>query len=48
MPAVDRATTTFTQAYRSASYQDRVRKTLEWRLVDGRWVIVAESAEAAR
>jgi adhesin transport system outer membrane protein len=48
LTAADRATTVFTQTYRSASYQDRVRKTLDWRLVDGRWVIVAETAEAAR
>jgi outer membrane protein, adhesin transport system len=46
--APDQATTVFTQSYRSASYQDRVRKTLEWRRVDGRWVIVGETAEAAR
>lgn len=39
------ASTTFTQTYRSASYQDRVRKTLAWRLVEGRWLIVAETSE---
>lgn len=44
----DRATTAFTQVYRSASYQDRVRKTLEWQRVDGRWVIVAETAAPLR
>lgn len=42
----DRATTTFVQNYRSASYQDRVRKTLRWRRVAGGWVIVRETTEA--
>lgn len=42
----DQARTVFTQSYRSASYQDRVRKTLAWRRVDGRWVIVEETAQA--
>jgi adhesin transport system outer membrane protein len=41
----DRARTTFIQSYRSASYQDRVRKTLEWQRLDGRWMIVSESSE---
>ncbi|MGV3570177.1 MAG: TolC family outer membrane protein [Ramlibacter sp.] len=41
------ATVSFTQAYKSASYQDRVRKTMGWRLVGGRWVIVSETAEPA-
>jgi adhesin transport system outer membrane protein len=48
MAGNDRATTTFTQTYRSASYQDRVRKTLEWQRVDGRWVIVSESSGPLR
>lgn len=39
------ATVTFVQAYQSASYQDRVRKTLHWRLAGGRWVIVGETAQ---
>jgi adhesin transport system outer membrane protein len=43
--APDRATTTFVQTYRSASYRDRVRKTLAWQRVDGRWVIVGETSE---
>lgn len=43
-----RATTSFVQVYRSASYQDKVRKTLEWRLVDGRWKITRETSEAAK
>ncbi|MEJ5992763.1 TolC family outer membrane protein [Ramlibacter sp. PS3R-8] len=43
--AEDRATTRFTQTYRSASYEDRVRKTLEWQRLDGRWVIVSETSE---
>jgi adhesin transport system outer membrane protein len=41
----DRATTTFVQTYRSASYQDKVRKTVVWRQVDGRWKIVRETSE---
>ncbi|QJW83165.1 hypothetical protein HK414_03090 [Ramlibacter terrae] len=41
------ATVVFTQAYKSASYQDRVRKTMNWRLVNGRWVIVSEATEPA-
>jgi adhesin transport system outer membrane protein len=48
MAGNDRATTSFLQTYRSASYQDRVRKTLEWQRVDGRWVIVSESSEPQR
>lgn len=43
----DQAKTSFVQSYRSASYRDVVRKTLEWRRVDGRWVIVRETAEPA-
>ncbi|HEY8360411.1 MAG TPA: TolC family protein, partial [Ramlibacter sp.] len=41
------ATVVFTQAYRSASYQDRVRKTMVWRLAGGRWTIASETAEPA-
>jgi adhesin transport system outer membrane protein len=41
----DSATTVFTQTYRSASYQDRVRKTLAWQRVGGRWTIVSETTE---
>ena len=40
----DRATTVFNQNYRSASYQDRTRKTLRWERVDGTWLIVSETA----
>jgi adhesin transport system outer membrane protein len=40
-----KATTAFTQAYRSASYQDKVRKTLEWQRIGGRWLIVREVSE---
>ena len=36
------AQTSFDQAYRSKSYQDRVRKTLAWRQVGGEWRIVRE------
>ncbi|TWO66121.1 TolC family outer membrane protein [Caenimonas sedimenti] len=46
-PDKDRTTTSFVQVYRSASYQDKVRKTLVWRLIDGRWKIVRETSEAA-
>jgi hypothetical protein len=44
----DQATTVFTQTYRSARYQDRVRKTMQWRRVEGRWVVVSETSEALR
>ena len=37
--------TTFVQTYRAAGYRDRVAKTLEWRKLDGKWVIVREMAE---
>lgn len=47
MESQDRAKTSFVQSYRSASYRDVVRKTLEWQRVDGRWVIVRETAEPA-
>lgn len=43
----DRATVTFVQQYRSASYEDVVTKTLEWRRKDGRWLIVSEQAGVA-
>jgi adhesin transport system outer membrane protein len=41
----DKASTAFSQAYRSASYQDKVRKTLEWQRIEGRWQIVREVSE---
>lgn len=44
-PADDqRATTVFTQSYRSPKYQDVVTKTLRWEREDGRWVIVREAS----
>ncbi|MBC7603466.1 MAG: TolC family outer membrane protein [Ramlibacter sp.] len=43
----DRATATFTQVYRSASYQDRTRKTMVWTSAKGSWPIVSETAEPA-
>ena len=39
------ASTTFKQAYRSDHYKDVVLKTLAWEQVDGRWLIVRETAE---
>lgn len=39
------ASTTFNQAYRSGQYQDLTRKTLEWELIGGRWLITKEIAE---
>ncbi|MBU0751471.1 MAG: TolC family outer membrane protein [Gammaproteobacteria bacterium] len=42
--SAQRATTRFSQRYRSASYSDAVSKTLEWQRIDGRWLIVAETA----
>jgi adhesin transport system outer membrane protein len=39
----DRAATSFTQQYKSASYRDSVTKTIKWQKVDGRWLIVEES-----
>ncbi|MDF3035513.1 MAG: hypothetical protein K0S28_787 [Paucimonas sp.] len=35
----------FRQAYRSASYQDSVQKTLEWENSGGKWLIVSETAK---
>ncbi|MDP2808947.1 MAG: TolC family outer membrane protein [Rhodocyclaceae bacterium] len=40
------AVATFRQTYRAAGYADVVLKTLEWEKLDGRWLIVRESAEA--
>ncbi len=39
------ASTVFKQAYRSEQFKDVVLKTLEWEQVDGRWLIVKETAE---
>ena len=41
----ERAVVTFDQAYRSDSYRDRVRKTLELVRHDGGWKILAERVE---
>lgn len=43
-----RMVTHFTQAYRSRSYSDVVRKTLEWQLSDGKWLIIGESGAPVR
>ena len=43
----DRATTRFTQRYRSASYRDSVAKTIEWARVGGQWKIVRETSVPA-
>jgi len=43
----DRASTVFTQRYRSAQYRDTVVKTMQWRRVGGVWRIVQESAVSA-
>ena len=39
------ASTVFKQAYRSEQYKDVVHKTLDWELIDGRWLIARETAE---
>lgn len=39
------ASTVFKQAYRSEQFKDIVLKTLEWEQIDGRWLIVRETAE---
>jgi adhesin transport system outer membrane protein len=43
----NRATATFVQQYRSASYEDVVTKTLEWQREGGRWRIVSEQSAPA-
>lgn len=43
----DSATTSFVQAYQSPIYRDVVNKTLEWRRIDGKWLIVREVADQA-
>lgn len=40
----NQASTEFRQSYRSDSYQDVVRKTLQWRRDEGRWLIIKEVA----
>jgi adhesin transport system outer membrane protein len=42
------ATASFRQSYRSDSFSDSVMKTLEWRRVDGKWLIVAETTQSLR
>ena len=44
MPDATRATTTFKQTYRSASYRDVVTKTLQWVRVGDRWLITHENS----
>lgn len=44
----EHASTVFRQAYRSEQFKDVVLKTLEWERVDGRWLIVRETAEAVK
>jgi adhesin transport system outer membrane protein len=39
----DSASTVFRQGYRSGTYGDVVTKQLDWRRVDGKWKIVAET-----
>ena len=39
----DMASAEFVQRYRSNSYQDVVTKTLQWRRVEGRWLITQET-----
>ncbi|MDB5914997.1 MAG: hypothetical protein JWP22_3672 [Ramlibacter sp.] len=48
LAGANQATTVFIQTYRSAKYRDRVRKTMEWRRVDGRWLVVSEASEPLR
>lgn len=43
----DAATTTFVQAYQSPVYRDVVTKTLEWRKVNGKWLIQRELPNVA-
>ncbi|MBY0573573.1 MAG: TolC family outer membrane protein [Undibacterium sp.] len=42
------ATTTFEQAYRSATYQDTLQKTLQWEEIAGKWVIVNETVSGPK
>jgi len=44
----EHASTRFKQAYRSEQYKDVVLKTLEWEFIDGRWLIVRETAAPLR
>ncbi|RLJ68273.1 adhesin transport system outer membrane protein [Sulfurisoma sediminicola] len=38
----------FRQSYRAPSFSDVVLKTLSWQQIDGKWLIVAETAEPVR
>ncbi|MBC7803562.1 MAG: nuclear transport factor 2 family protein, partial [Candidatus Parcubacteria bacterium] len=40
----DEVTTTFRQQYSAAGYRDEVEKTLVWKNIGGRWLIVRETA----
>ena len=40
----NRVESVFTQIYTSKDFSERVSKTLTWNRIDGRWAIVAESA----
>jgi tRNA(Glu) U13 pseudouridine synthase TruD len=42
MNGPDSVTTTFVQAYQSPVFRDVVTKALEWRKVDGKWLIERE------
>ena len=44
--AEDRIVVSFEQRYSTPTYRDRVRKTLDFAIEEGRWVIVGESSEA--
>ncbi|HTY02140.1 MAG TPA: TolC family outer membrane protein [Rhodocyclaceae bacterium] len=47
MKGPDTATTTFIQAYQSPVFRDVVAKSLDWRRLDGKWLIERESADQA-
>ena len=44
MEAPDRAAVSFRQNYFSGTYSDASDKTLEWQRIDGKWLIVRETA----
>lgn len=44
---MERAATTFRQAYRSSVYQDVVVKKIEWKKTGGRWLITSERSSPA-
>jgi outer membrane protein, adhesin transport system len=47
MKDADNATTTFVQAYQSPVFRDVVTKALDWRKVDGKWLIEREAPNMA-